>query len=148
CFRCGDISLGGWVTYVDEDGAQYLGGNPAREQRSIPLSRRRHEEYRWLRPGEHGEVPAPQVVGDLELHLVQRHLDRRLGSVTTEADAGTTPVLALSPLEKGTNRAADAVALALPPVCPLCLWEDRNNPTKYRSGYVRSPIRGHAAGAE
>lgn len=144
CFHCGDLSLGGFMVAVI-DGQPLLASSPAEvsADAQVPVFRRSSSGYRWYRPG----VP---VASDRWTHGGPDD------STLTMAFAGAALHPRLGYLEVGSSEPTGTVLSwsgapdqwcppALPTRCPHC--GHRENQMAFRSGNVRSPIRGHTQGA-
>lgn len=137
CFRCGDVSLGGHVI-AEVGGEPVLGSFP--EHEPAPIWRSGHQQYRWLRPGNLQAAQQTWSSAGLNFWFAPANFNCFSGELTSQP-GGQTNCLTL-----GVG-VTDGI-LALPTCCPNCGWEDFNSTGSYKSGRVKSPIRGSAAGAE
>lgn len=145
CFECGDISLGGFVADLEGD-ATFLTPTPVDMpvERSAPVFRRQHRDYRWYRPGaSYSTRTWTATDGDGNNH--------RFGFSPAEYH----PLMGVV-IPPGNNAATGVVVTcqdqieptfaALPPRCPRCEQQTGNLDSRYFRGVVRSPIRAHTSG--
>lgn len=145
CFECGDLSLGGFVADVGDPYTTFLTPTPVAMpvERSAPVFRRQHRDYRWYRPGtEYSRRGWNAKDPDGNAHPlgfspVTYH--PLMGMLQAGGDPVTGVVV-------GGPDGHDATFAALPPLCPRCEQRTGTLDSKYFSGFVRSPIRAHTSG--
>lgn len=157
CFECGDVSLGGFVDFLDPgDGElqEFLAATPAIAPEREPqlVFKRSRDEYRWFWPG--GGARPRQVdaftAGGQRFRFKEATLDPSTGEVEvgdSSEDRVQGWVLQHVP---GATPLDDGVRIpALPDRCPSCGQKGRfqQEKTRFLRGEVRTPIRAHTAGA-
>ena len=148
CFQCGESSLGGYTDVAADQPDRQLGTGPleapAPEQR--PVYRRSSDEYAWYWPGRATRPLKAWSHRGQQFRFAEANLDPRTG-ILSAAGAGqaTGTVLYVPPPPKTHDGAWNIPAL--PEKCARCHGEENTDLGELESGYVRSPIRGHTAGA-
>ena len=145
CFECGDLSVGGFVADQHLDGT-YLTPTPVDipVERSAPVFRRNHSDYRWYRPGYTASArrwnPKDADGAAQTMQFSGASYDPLLGVVRPELNSPDGVVVA------GPEHLEGRFA-ALPPYCPRC--DQRTGVLTggdYFKGMVKSPIRAHTSG--
>lgn len=144
CFRCGDVSLGGFVVRA-EHGGHFLASTPpsAGPEYDLPVFRRSSAVYAWYKPGIAAVARPWQLKGPMDqqvtLAFSAAALHPRLGFLEPTAGAEATgTILAHS------GGPAGWAPPALPSRCPACGHSERQ--TRFAQGDVRSPVRAHTQG--
>ena len=152
CYECGDLSLGGYVTPIEE-GVDILSCTPPTAAAGNQVFQRSTDEYRWYRPDTQNPVDLTQTWGkkspsdtQYTFKFVQAKFNPFIGSIQFENvgnQDSTGTVMNFTPPADETNRIP-----ALPVRCPHCSLPDRdtNSPKKFFRGNIRSPIRAHTQG--
>ena len=149
CFQCGEPSLGGYIVERRDDGSCFLASSPTTlntQAYEKPIFKRLSTEYAWLWPRKPKRALDTWTHDGAKFRFVPAAYDPRLGLLTPGAATGEGT--ALSVPENPNSASADWSIPALPERCPACLGTEFTPVGKLRRGFVRSPIRGHTAGAE
>lgn len=158
CFECGDVSLGGYVAGVADDGV-VLSTTPVEpgDRTGDLVFRRTYAEYRWYwphldNPGlvwKHGRSSEDSTEkkrrksGEVEFTFASADLNPFLGTVHPTISGGTGLVMTHTLREPGPRERVPA----LPEYCPRCRMRGSNTDSDvFFAGVVRSPIRAHTAG--
>lgn len=156
CFQCGEPSLGGFISLDENDvvtGGRtgfYLGPVSADVAGASdkPVFRRKFSEYAWYWP----KLPVAQL--RTWTHAGQRFAftraayDPRLGRMDLAAEPGAATGTSLLVPDAPVDHTGRWDIPALPEQCPACLSSETTALKKLQAGFVRSPVRGHTAGAE
>ena len=149
CFQCGEPSLGGYVVDVRDDGSRFLAASPTSlnvEAYERPVFKRLFEEYAWYWPKRPSRHLDSWTHAGARFQFVPAAYDPRLGLLYSGDVSGEGTALSV-PANSGTSPDPWAIP-GLPERCPACLGTEFTPLDRLRRGFVRSPIRGHTAGAE
>ncbi|MGO1317623.1 MAG: DEAD/DEAH box helicase, partial [Cellulomonadaceae bacterium] len=144
CGKCGEASLGGYVTAALQDGA-FLGITPRVTDFDRPrmLFERRTYEYWWYSPHKAG-------VGMTWSHKgPTKGVDFRFAPAELRPESGyvepATGDVATGTIVKAVSKDPDWAPPALPSHCPRCAHT--RHQTSFRRGRVASALRAHTQGA-
>ena len=143
CFACGDLSLGGYVA-EELDGKTYLTSTPRdiSSERTVPIFKRTHNEYRWYRPGDVNSdknwSKSPQIKFiKAGYHPISGAIEHPFSSESPVAGVVIT----------GMSEDDASHLPALPKFCPSCEQDMGKLDKQFSRGEIRSPIRAHTTGA-
>lgn len=148
CFRCGDASLGGHVVSPDrdDDTVVFLTSLPDRDVESV--TRQLFVNYRWYRPGLISPSSPTWRSHQIDFHWDDSKFNHFTGELEQDVAGETAKKITGKTFTYGKLPKGVEHVMALPETCPSCGWQDETEFQKYVGGFVRSPIRGSAAGAE
>ena len=152
CYQCGEPSLGGFISpegRASDNRGYYLGPSSADLSAATekPVFRRTYSEYAWYWPNLPKQALKTWTHAGQSFSFTRAKYHPRLGmlELAVEPDGATGTALLVPPNPDDEGRWDIP---ALPEQCPACLSSESTTLKKIRSGFVRSPVRGHTAGAD
>ena len=149
CYQCGNISLGGISSEVEDTPPSWWLSSSVNEKTlfvSSLVNRRSYSNFMWVSNEVHDLTSMKTKWGHDGIdfyfkHAVLNYQTGKLDLAGFDSPNATIMYVEASPEQK-------LKIPALPQICPHCGIEEYNKLDNFKAGIVRSPIRAHTMGQE